>query len=112
VTELVQFDLPDGGVVFAEVAADEPGIRRAGRTADGAWVKATANLDVALDGVRSAANVALGKLRDLAREPDEIELEFGVRLNASAGAVLARTDAEGHLQVRLAWKKAERADER
>jgi hypothetical protein len=31
-------------------------------------------------GVRSAANVALGKLLDLAQTPDEIELEFGVRL--------------------------------
>jgi Trypsin-co-occurring domain 1 len=103
--ELVQFELPDGGVVFAEVAADEPGVRRAARTEDGLWVKATANLDTALEGVRTAANVALDKLRNLGQTPDEIELQFGVRLNATAGAVLARTDAEGHLQVRLVWNK-------
>jgi hypothetical protein len=103
-TELVQFELADGGVVFAEVNDDEPGIQRAGLS-DGFAVKATANLEQALDGVRGAANATLGKLRDLAREPDEIEVQFGVRLNATAGAVIAKTDAEGHLQVRLVWKR-------
>lgn len=103
--ELVQFELPDGGVVFAEVTADEPGMRRAGRTADEMWVKAATNLDQGLDGVRSAANATLDKLQNLARKPDEIELEFGVRLTAAAGAVIAKTSAEGHLQVRLAWTK-------
>jgi Trypsin-co-occurring domain 1 len=103
--ELVQFELSDGGMVFAEVAADEPGMRRAGRTADEMWVKAATNLDQGLDGVRSAANATLSKLQNLARKPDEIELEFGVRLTAAAGAVIANTSAEGHLQVRLAWTK-------
>jgi hypothetical protein len=112
VAELVQFELPDGGVVFAEVAPDEPGVRRAARTDDGLWVTATGKLDVAMDGIRSAAEVALGKLRALDREPDEIELAFGVRFNAAAGAVFAKVGAEGHLQVRLAWKKPEQPAER
>jgi hypothetical protein len=30
-------------------------------------------------------------------------VEFGIRLNAAAGAVIARTQAEGHLQVKLTW---------
>jgi hypothetical protein len=56
--ELVQFELPSGWGVFAEVGADEPGVRRAARTEDGLWVKATANLDNALEGVRQG----LGKV--------------------------------------------------
>jgi Trypsin-co-occurring domain 1 len=109
-TEVVEFKLPHGGVVYAEVAVDEPGVRRAARTEDGLWVEATAKLDKALEGVRSAANVALDKLQSLSQTPDEIELAFGVRLNATAGAVLAKTGAEGHLQVRLVWTKPEQGE--
>jgi hypothetical protein len=28
-----------------------------------------------------------------------------VRLNAEAGAVIAKTQAEGHLKVKLVWRK-------
>jgi uncharacterized protein YfiM (DUF2279 family) len=102
-TQLVQFDLEDGGSLLVEVDQDEPGVERASRFDDLA-IKASASLDSALEGVRSAANVALAKLRGLAEAPNEIEVQFGIRLNAQAGAVISKTEAEGHLQVRVAWK--------
>ncbi|SCF80114.1 hypothetical protein GA0115259_102804 [Streptomyces sp. MnatMP-M17] len=39
--------------------------------------------------------------------PDEVELEFGVNLATSAGAVITKGELAGHLKVRLLWKKAE-----
>ena len=62
-----------------------------------------------MDQVRVVANATLGKLQDLAQAPEQVEVEFGVRLNAEAGAVIARTQAEGHLQVKLTWTRS-RAD--
>jgi hypothetical protein len=100
--ELLEFELPDGGTVIVEVAEDEPGIERAARI-DDVVAKAGANLESTLDQVRAVANVALVKLRNLAEQPEQIEVEFGIRLNAEAGAVIARTQAEGHLQVKLTW---------
>lgn len=104
-TELVQFELEGGASLLVEVDEDEPGIERASRMDDLA-IKGSQSLEVALEGIRSAANVTLAKLRDVAEAPDEVEVQFGVRLNAQAGAVIAKTEAEGHLQVRMAWKRA------
>jgi hypothetical protein len=104
-TQLVRFDLEDGRSLLVEVDDDEPGIERASRLNDLA-VQASVSLQSALEDVRSAANVAIEKLQSLAQEPDEVEIEFGIRLNAQAGAVIAKTEAEGHLKVRITWKKS------
>jgi hypothetical protein len=52
------------------------------------------------------ANVAFGQLRSMSRQPDEIEIKFGVKLDAQAGAVIARTGIQGHLEVKLKWQRA------
>jgi hypothetical protein len=97
---LVRFELSDGGSVDVEV--DEPVIGRASRASD-ALVAATRTFEDALGGVRRAAEVALREFRDAALGPDQIELEFGVKLTAEAGAVIAKTGGEGQLTVRLTW---------
>jgi hypothetical protein len=104
--DLVQFDLDDAGHRSVMVLAldDEPGTQRAGRGLD-AVRRASETLESALAHARDAADVALRQFQDLATRPDEVELEFGVILTAEAGAVLARSTAEAHLTVRLAWKK-------
>jgi hypothetical protein len=53
--------------------------------------------------VRSAAVSALRTFRDKSLDPDEVSLEFGVKFNATAGAVIAKTSGEGHLTVKLVW---------
>lgn len=103
--ELVEFTLDDGTAVVVEVDADEPGIERVSRT-DELVVRAAGSMEGALDRIRSVAKVAVSKLRGAGEQPHEIAVEFGIRLNAAAGAVIASTEAEGHLQVRLTWKKA------
>ena len=102
-TELVQFTLPDGSSLLVEVDDQEPGIQRAGRV-DDFIVQAKHSLDDAMDHIRAMATVTLVKLQDLPRRPDDLEVEFGVRLNAQAGAVIAKTQTEGHLKVKLTWK--------
>jgi hypothetical protein len=101
--QLLQFE-SGGGPVLVEVADDEPGIERAARI-DDVVIKARVGLESAMDQVRAVANATLGKLQDLAQQPEQVEVEFGIRLNAEAGAVIARTQAEGHLQVKLAWTR-------
>lgn len=67
--------------------------------------------DEALENVRDAAVGALEIFRDGRLNPDAVEVEFGVRLNAEVGAVIAKTATEGHLVVRLKWD-AEAAEAR
>ena len=68
-------------------------------------VKAQVNLENAFDQVRAVASTALTRLREVAEQTKQVEMEFGIRLNAEAGAVIARTQAEGHLQVTSAWTR-------
>jgi hypothetical protein len=100
--QLVAFDVADGRAVVVEVDDDEPGVERAARV-DGALMRASARLEESLDQIRNVAELTLSKLGGLSKRPDAVEVEFGIRLNAEAGAVIARTQAEGHLQVTLSW---------
>jgi len=102
-SELLRFETGSGHVVV-EVAEDEPGIRLASR--DGVVGEAPAHLENALESVRGAAESTLRVFRDGLLRPDGIEVEFGVRLNAEAGAVIAKSTVEGHFVVKLSWQRA------
>lgn len=65
------------------------------------------NFDQALDKVRPAANAIIGKLRKLSDPPDEIEVEFGLKMSAEAGAVVAAAGIEANYTVTLKWKRPE-----
>src|SRR5690606_4505655 len=64
---------------------------------------ASGKFEDAFRNVRDAAESALASLRGGDLDPDAVELEFGVKLNAAAGAVIAKTSVEGHLKVKLTW---------
>jgi hypothetical protein len=66
---------------------------------------AAGTFEDALAGVRAAAVSALATFRDDALRPDQVTIEFGVKLSAEAGAVIAKTALEGHLLVKLAWTR-------
>ncbi|MFI6872623.1 CU044_2847 family protein [Streptomyces sp. NPDC050400] len=111
---LVEFTVEDGApgpVLFeADPADDESGARLVSRSRETGAVRATTTFETALDSVRSAAQSALRVLRDGPLSPDGVEIEFGVKLSAEAGAVITKGSAEGHLVVRLSWAPQGRAD--
>jgi hypothetical protein len=56
--------------------------------------------------VRSAAEGILHQLRSLAQPPDEVAVEFGVKMNAQAGAIIAKASSEANFKINVTWKKA------
>lgn len=100
-TQLLRFTTADGHVVV-EASETEPGVRPAGRGA-GAVTDVGRRFEDALAEIRDAAANALDVFRDGRLDPDEVTITFGVRLNAEAGAVIAKTTVEGHLTVQLKW---------
>ncbi|MBQ1021436.1 hypothetical protein KBX71_26630 [Micromonospora sp. D93] len=60
-------------------------------------------LEMALAQIKPALDAALGVVRGVSVRPDQVEVEIGVTLTAEAGAVVARTSAQGHLKVKLIW---------
>jgi NTP-dependent ternary system trypsin peptidase co-occuring protein len=41
----------------------------------------------------------------MAEPPDEIAIEFGVKLSADVGAIIARTGGEANFKISLRWQK-------
>jgi hypothetical protein len=61
--------------------------------------------DQVLESLRPALNFMILKLRDLISQPDEMTLEFGLKLNGKLGAIFASTSLESNFNVKLNWKK-------
>ena len=103
---LIEFPLEDGTTMLVEI--DEPeqgGLVKASRTGD-VIVKAQQTLEKALENVQPAAQFVIQQLRKLHDSPDEIQVAFGLKLSAEAGAVLAAAGAEANYTVTLKWAKA------
>lgn len=107
-TTVAKFPLEGGSFVIVEVddvcAASER-IMRGGVLPTETVVKATQSFEGALDGVRSASEALLARLLSLAQPPDEISVEFGVKLNAESGAVIAKVAAEANFTIGLKWQR-------
>ncbi|MBI0297628.1 hypothetical protein JBE04_24990 [Streptomyces sp. PRKS01-29] len=90
-------------VVEVEHAAAS-GIVRAARPGQVAGTAAR-SLSESFDQVRAAAAALLDRLTTLPSPPSTVEVELGVKINAEAGAVIAKTAAEGNFTVRLVWQR-------
>ncbi|QWF76638.1 CU044_2847 family protein [Amycolatopsis sp. CA-230715] len=100
---LARFPLDGGGSVVVEVEAPV-GTSRVSRRED-LVEEARILFEKAFSAVRDAAASALGQFQSMARTPDEVEIKFGVKLSAEAGAVIAKTGLEGQFEIKLKWKK-------
>jgi Trypsin-co-occurring domain 1 len=107
VTELVRFTLDGGGAVTVELD-EEPGIAPAGR--GNVLREAKSSFEKALVEVRDAATAALGEFQRMTRRPDAVEIKFGVKLDAQAGAVIAKTGVQGQFEVKLTWQAPAASD--
>ncbi|MDH6126779.1 CU044_2847 family protein [Kitasatospora sp. GP82] len=110
--EYAEFVTADGAVVRVEGAETGVGVEESygmqpvGRssTVVAAGVeRAAATFEQALAGVRIAAESALAAFRDGSLKPDAVEIAFGVKLSAEAGALIAKTATDAHLTVKLVW---------
>ncbi|HEX2313223.1 MAG TPA: CU044_2847 family protein [Thermomonospora sp.] len=103
-SELLRWPMDEGSVVV-EVDEGDPGFEPASLSGDGVIHSVSERFETALLSTRVAAEKALAVFRDGALRPDAVELEFGVKLNAAAGAVIAKTAGEAHLRVKLTWAR-------
>src|SRR5262249_8540167 len=103
--ELAQFPLSGGGVLVVETdSSDGRRVMRGARPA--ARPTAAESFEAALAKVRYAAEGILRQLTSLAQPPDEVAVEFGVKMNVETGAIIAKSSAEANFKINLTWKKA------
>jgi len=110
---LIEFPLADATFLLVEV--DEPDstdpLVRAARPSE-VVTRAQQTFEEALEKVKPAASIIIQKLRSLHDSPDEIEVEFGLKLTAEAGAVVATAGVEANYKVTLKWQKTIRSKKR
>ncbi|MEW2049127.1 hypothetical protein OHS71_35200 [Streptomyces sp. NBC_00377] len=104
--DAVQFSLDDGTVVLVSPPA------RTGTGAVGLGTRlesAGSSLREALTPITAAASEVISEFRGVAQRPDEVEVTFGVVLDAKLGAVLSSAGVSAHLDVTLRWSGTEAA---
>jgi hypothetical protein len=112
--KLVEFPLEEGGSVFVE-AESLPGEAESltGEVTRGMKPRelageASQTLEGALTRVQPAAVAIVSRLRALADAPEEIEVEFGIKLSAELGAFVAKASSDANFRVSLRWKRDSR----
>jgi Trypsin-co-occurring domain 1 len=106
-TYLVEVPLNNEASVVMEVdaaAEDDVGIVRSARPGE-VLATVTKSLDAAMDTFRPMAQTMMSKLRDSAESPDEIAIEFGLKMTVAAGLVVAHSGGEANFKVNLRWNR-------
>ncbi|MCX6578673.1 MAG: CU044_2847 family protein [Candidatus Aminicenantes bacterium] len=90
---LIELDVPEeeGGVV--EVSRN------------GAIPKATKSFESVMEAVTPIADCLIERLTNLRRQPKDIEVEFGIKMNIDAKVVIASSSLEANFKVTLKWKQ-------
>jgi hypothetical protein len=60
-------------------------------------------VNAAMGAIRSMAQRVDDAVGGLSRRPDEVEVEFGITLDAESGALIAKAGVGASLTVRLTW---------
>lgn len=107
---LVEFESESGDVIFVEAEDLGPnggGTTRRGLSSTAVVERAQASFEDALEKAHPIATGLIGRLKNIADSPDEVQVEFGLTLSANVGAVLVAAGSAGaNYKVTLKWNKA------
>ncbi|MCW5317533.1 hypothetical protein GTQ43_28130 [Nostoc sp. KVJ3] len=106
--QIVEFSLEDGTKFLAEI--DEPEnsnsfVRVARPDVGQMVVEAKKKFDEILDEIQPVASAIIIKLSQLNTPADEVEVKFGIKLNAAAGAIFTSVSGEANYEITLKWKQ-------
>ena len=100
-SEIIEFQTGDGLVFAVEVAETEDHVYRKVSTEPDD--DSPRSFSRALERIRPVANELAEKLKGLSYRPDEVEVEFGIKLSGKVGALIASTGTEANFKIRLTW---------
>jgi hypothetical protein len=108
---LVEFPSDSGEPILVEVEdVGLSGETRRGLFPSAVVEHAQTSFEDALEKARPMATSLVGKLRAIGdaagNPPDEVQVQFGIVLNAEAGAILASASAGANYTVTMTWKRS------
>lgn len=81
------------------------GVQKVGRSPEDLAKATSEALDRAMDTIRGMAirtKTAVDSLGDVM--PKDVEVTFGIKLTAEAGAIVTKVGGEAQLEIKLVWK--------
>lgn len=105
-SDLLEFKTEAGGSVLIEVDEPHGPITRGGR-AQAAVLEATDSLEQVLARLGPAVRGIVTKLRATADWPDEVDVEFGVKLSADSSVIIVRAGGEANFRIALKWSASQ-----
>ncbi|MGW9133529.1 CU044_2847 family protein [Streptomyces sp. NPDC055681] len=79
------------------------GVRQVALSAPEAVARSAEAVSQAMSTIRGMAERVRGTVAQMAVRPDSVEVEFGIKFDAEAGAVIAKTGVEAAITVKLIW---------
>lgn len=100
------FDGPTGRPLLVEVEPVTAGPVTRGARREEVISRAGESLEQVLSGIGPAVNSIVSDLRSTAEWPQEVEVEFAIKLSTDANVIIARTGGEANFRVILRWTRA------
>lgn len=102
---LIEFSIEDDDFILVEVEEQQrSGTTRVSRSSE-VPEKAQKSFEQALHKIKPVARGIIKELRSLQEPVNEVEVKFGVKMSAEAGAVIASASVEANYEVTLKWKQ-------
>lgn len=103
--KIIEFQTEFGTILIeSEEKVQQMGTYRGSESPNKEIEKAKSKFEEAISTIKIVAESVVKKTKEVLDSPDEIEIKIGLKFTAEAGAIIAKTSAEGNLEVTLKWK--------
>lgn len=95
----------DRGVAFIEVdSTDEEEYGRVGKGAREVSTRSSRSFNSAIAMIRPITESFIQEFQQLSKTPDEILIEFGIKLSSTSGVVITSSESVSNFRITLKWK--------
>ena len=109
--QLAEYSLEDGTTFLVEVDERETsGIERASLRSGRKIFEAQQSFEEVLDKIKPVASTISSKFHNLKTPADEVEVKFGLKLTAEAGAIFTSVGGEANYEITLKWEENQSRD--
>jgi hypothetical protein len=107
--DFIEMKTKSGATVRIEVTSERPGagFGHQSSTRAGAGAGGTSAYDQTLEIIRACANDLIDTLQNLEAPPSAASIDFAIKIDGEAGAMIAKSGADAQFKVSLSWKQVE-----
>jgi len=102
-SDIIHTVTSDESIVLFELSDARGRTVATGRHPQELATKSAQSLVQAMGTIQALANRTSETLSKLPNPPAHCELEFGIKMDAEAGAIVSKSAEEGNLRIKLAW---------